>query len=75
MLEEDGITPCNVVGFTTTNDCAITNRDTILFFNTRRENYDGLITAILSNAKEVFKEEAEFRIVKIDDDYLRAKIG
>ena len=62
MLEEDGITPCNVVGFTTTNDCAITNRDTILFFNTRRENYDGLITAILSNAKEVFKEEAELNI-------------
>lgn len=74
MLEEANIIPCNVEGFTTTNDCTITNRDTILFFNTRRENYDNLISAIMENAKEVFKEEAELNVFSLIQLYTNYNI-
>lgn len=75
MLEEAGIIPCNVEGFTTTNDCTITNRDTILFFNTRREDYDNLITAILENSKEVFKEESELHFFSLIQLYTKYNIA
>ena len=35
-LKEEKVRPCDVPGFTTTNNCAIENGDTILFFNTKR---------------------------------------
>ena len=74
MLEEAGVIPCNVEGFTTTNDCTIKNNDTILFFNTRRENYDNLIASILENAKDVYKEEPSLYIFSLIQLYTKYNI-
>ena len=54
-LKEQNIIPCKAAGFCANNDCYIQNNDTILFFNTRREDYDKFITSIYENAQEVIK--------------------
>lgn len=54
-LKEQNIIPCKAAGFCANNDCYIQNNDTILFFNTRREDYDKFITSIYGNAQEVIK--------------------
>ena len=54
-LQEANIKPCSVPGFCATNSCAISNNDTIMFFNTRKEDYDKFINAILVNANEALR--------------------
>lgn len=54
-LKEQNIIPCKAAGFCANTDCYIQNNDTILFFNTRREDYDKFITSIYGNAQEVIK--------------------
>ena len=39
-LKETKVRPCEVQGFCANNDCYLSNGDTIMFFNTRRTNYD-----------------------------------
>ncbi len=56
-LKEQNVIPCKAAGFCANNECYIQNNDTILFFNTRREDYDKFITAIYENAQEVIKNE------------------
>ena len=56
-LMQDNIPPCKVPGFCATNSCFIENGDVILFFNTRRDNFDDFINAIYTNAPEVYKTE------------------
>ncbi len=56
-LQESNIRPCSVPGFCATNSCFISNNDTIMFFNTRKENYDKFINAILVNAPEALKTD------------------
>ncbi len=57
-LQESNIRPCVAPGFCATNDCFIANNDTIMFFNTRRDDYDKFINAILSNANEALKTDS-----------------
>ena len=72
-LQEANILPCNAPGFCATTSCTIANGDTILFFNTRRTNYDKFINVIYSNAKEVFKTEEYslpiYSIIRLDSKY------
>jgi len=56
-LKEANVIPCKAPGFCANNDCFIKNGDTILFFNTRRADYDKFIKVIYENAKEVLKTE------------------
>ena len=56
-LMQDNIPPCKAPGFCATNSCFIENGDVILFFNTRRDNFDDFINAIYTNAPEVYKTE------------------
>ncbi len=72
ILEQSNVLPCNVQGFCATNSCFIANHDTILFFNTRRNNYDNLIKAIYQNAQSVFKEPVYmpvFALIKLYSNY------
>lgn len=71
-LKEQNIRPCEAQGFCTNNDCFISKTDTILFFNTKRENYDNILQAIYSNAEQVFKEPSQIKIyslVKLYSNY------
>ena len=71
-LEVSKVRPCEVQGFCATNDCFISNGDTILFFNTRKNNYDNLITGIYNIAPEVYKQEVKlpiYSILKLDTKY------
>lgn len=72
-LKENNIRPCVVQGFCTTNDCAIQNGDTIMFFNTKKANYDNIINSIYMNAVEAFKTNQitlpMFSTVKLDSKY------
>ena len=71
-LKTSNIRPCEVKGFCTTNDCFISNNDSIFFFNTRRENYDNIIGAINNSSKEVFKEEVNlhlYSLIKLYSNY------
>ena len=54
IFQEKQIRPCDVEGFCATNNCFIENNDTIFFFNTRKQKYDPIITAIFDNAKSIF---------------------
>ena len=58
ILETDKIKPCDVVGFSSSNSCNITEGDTIFFFNTRRENYNALIQSIMESEKNVFQKSS-----------------
>jgi len=73
LLKETNIRPCVVPGFCATNNCAITEGDTIMFFNTKRANYDNFIRCIYDNAPSVFrKDEVTFplySLVKLDGNY------
>lgn len=55
-LQEANIRPCAVEGFCATNKCTINNNDTIMFFNTRKDDYDRFINVILANAPEVYND-------------------
>ena len=72
-LKESNIRPCVVPTFCATNDCAITNGDTIMFFNTKRTNYDNIINCIVKNEPEVFKNAQVnlpfYSLVKLDSSY------
>ena len=72
-LQEANIRPCAVPGFCATNDCFIANNDTIMFFNTRREDYDKFINVIISNAQEALKTESYnlpmFSLIKLNSKY------
>lgn len=60
-LTEENIPPCKAPGFCVTNSCFIENGDVIMFFNTRRDNFDDFINAIYTNAPEVYKT-TEFKL-------------
>ena len=56
-LMQENIPPCKAPGFCAINSCFIENGDVIMFFNTRRDNFDEFINAIYTNAPEVYKTE------------------
>ena len=71
-LQEANIRPCEVQGFCTNNECFLSNGDTIMFFNTRRDNYDNLIQGIYQMAPEVFKGTVEmpaYSLIKLYTKY------
>ena len=72
-LQEANIRPCVVPGFCAVNECNIVNGDSILFFNTRRSNYDKYINIIYNNAAEVFKTSDVklplYSIINLDTKY------
>ena len=72
-LQEANIRPCVAPGFCATNDCFIANNDTIVFFNTRKEDYDKFINAIVSNASEALKTESYnlpiYSLIKLNSKY------
>ena len=57
LLKDDNIRPCVAPGFCATTSCSITNGDTILFFNSKRTNYDQYIDIIMKCAPEVYKTD------------------
>ncbi len=66
ILRDENIRPCMVPGFCATNDCAFSQNDTILFFNTKRTTYDKFINILLNCAPQVFKNEpANFQMYSI----------
>ena len=72
-LKEENIRPCLAPGFCATNDCKIENGDPILFFNTKRTNYDKFIKIILDNAEWAFRTN-EIRLpfysmIQLDSKY------
>jgi hypothetical protein len=72
-LKETNVRPCLSPGFCAVNTCNITNNDVIMFFNTKRDNYDKFIRSIYENASEVFRT-SEFNlpiysILKLDSQY------
>lgn len=72
ILREENVIPCQATGFCTTNECFIQNNDTIMFFNTRRENYDSILKGILDNAQECFKDEVKlyiYSLIKLYSNY------
>ena len=71
-LQETNVIPCKVQGFCATNECFLSNGDTILFFNTRRNNYDNLIKGIYEIAPEVFKTTVDlpaFSLIQLYTQY------
>ena len=72
-LKESNIRPCVAPGFCTTNNCLISNNDSIVFFNTKGENYDSVIKVILDNAPEAYKTTEVnlpiYSMVKLDTKY------
>ena len=72
-LKEQKIRPCDVPGFTATNDCTLENGDTILFFNTKSENLDNIIQSIYMNASSAYGTDDFalpcFSIVSLDTQY------
>jgi hypothetical protein len=72
ILKDSNTRPCTVQGFCATNDCYISNGDTLMFFNTRRANYDTFIRGLLQMAPEAFKQEAVlpmFSLIKLHTEY------
>ena len=72
-LQESNIRPNIAPGFCATNSCNIENNDTILFFNTRRNNYDKFLKTILLNAPTAFKTEEYnlpiYSVIELDSTY------
>lgn len=72
-LMAENIPPCKVPGFCATNSCMIENGDVIMFFNTRRDNFDDYINAIYQNAPEVYKTDQFnlpiFSLIKLHSKY------
>lgn len=75
LLKEKNIRPCEVQGFCANNDCYISNNDVIMFFNTKRENYDNYINAIINNANIVFKDKSELKIYSLVKLYSKYNIN
>lgn len=73
ILKEQNVIPYKAKGFCANNECFIKNGDTILFFNTRREDYDKFIKCIYDNAPEVIKNEQinlpAFSLIKLFSKY------
>ena len=72
-LKESNIRPCVAPGVCTTNDCAIQNGDTIMFFNTKKSNYDRIINSIYMNASDALKTNQiilpMFSVLRLDSKY------
>lgn len=72
-LKESNIRPCVAPGFCATNSCSISNNDVIMFFNTKRANYDNIISGIVKSSPEIFKTNEVnlpmFSLVKLDSSY------
>ena len=72
-LQEANIRPCVAPGFCATNTCFISNNDTIMFFNTRKDDYDKFINAILVNAPEVYNDPnfslPIYSLIKLNSKY------
>ena len=71
MLEK--VRPCKAPGFCAVNGCNIEDNDVIMFFNTRKSNYDKYINAFYSLAPQVFKKP-EFKLdlyslIKLDTKF------
>ena len=75
LLKEKNIRPCEVQGFCTNNDCYITNKDVIMFFNTKRENYDNYLNAIINNTEGIFKEKSELKFYSLLKLYSKYNIS
>lgn len=72
-LMNSKIRPCVAPGFCAVNGCNIEDNDVILFFNTRKSNYDKYINAIYTNAPKVFKKD-DFKLdlyslIQLDTKY------
>ena len=74
-LKESNIRPCEVTGFCSTNNCFISNNDTVVFFNTRRDNYDNIISYIMTSAPEVFKEDVNIHLYSLIKLYSKYNIS
>ena len=71
-LKSNNIRPCEIQGFCTTNQCYISNNDTIMFFNTNGVNYDNIISSIMDSAPGIFKEDSKlhyYSLIKLDTKY------
>ena len=72
-LMEQKIRPCVAPGFSATNGCNIEDNDVILFFNTRKSNYDKYINGIYANAPRVFKKDTFkidlYSLIKLDTKF------
>ena len=72
-LQQSNVRPCVVDGFCATNACKIENNDTIVFFNTRRTNYDKFINIIINNATDMLKTDQVnlpiFSMIRLDTKY------
>ena len=71
--KDKDIRPCLIDGFCSTNSCNIENNDVIFFFNTKRDNYDIFIDAIINNSRDVFKNQNVnllfYSLIKLDSKY------
>lgn len=72
-LKNSNIRPCEAPGFCATNRCFIANGDVLLFFNSKRTNYDKFLRAIYDNAAEVFKTNEYqlpvYSMIRLDTKY------
>ena len=72
-LKDSNVRPCVAPGFCATNACKIENGDVLMFFNTRRTNYDKFIRVIYECAPEVFKTNEyqlpAYSMIRLDTQY------
>ena len=72
-LKEENVRPCVAPGFCATTACNIENGDTIMFFNSKRTNYDQYIDAIKINAPGVFRTDNYdldfYSLITLDSKY------
>lgn len=72
-LKKNNIPPCKTPGFCATNECIISNNDIIMFFNTRKSNYDNIIDSIYLNVQELFTEQQInlpiYSVLRLDSKY------
>jgi len=73
-LQSTRMKPCDTIGFCAINTCNITNGDTILFFNTRRNNYDNFIKAIYQNASSTLGSQYQLETYSLIKLYSRYNI-
>ena len=71
ILESEKVRPCDVKGFCATNKCSIMSGDSVLFFNTRRQDYDAFIDAIALNEKAIFNKLtiSFYSLLQLDSKY------
>ena len=72
-LMAQNVRPCVAPGFSAINGCNIENKDVILFYNTRKSNYDKYITSIYTIAPKVFKNDSVridlYSLIRLDTKY------